>query len=97
MRHIRTRDIKARAEELLEGYDDAMDEKFNEEFRDAFSEHFKENQIEGIITYDDVQGFIDSFEQPDEYKWAYDKVNSEIDDMADQAHEEARDERWNDE
>ena len=79
---MRTRDIKARAEELADGYQEARDVEFNEQFRDMFS-------IESeIITEDDLQGFLDSFTFPDEGDWAYDQVQSELDDIGDQKYQE---------
>jgi hypothetical protein len=80
--------IKARAEELLEGYDDACDEAFHDEFMDVLSD-FGDDET---ITRDDVQGFIDSFTFPDEDEWAFDQVQDEID-----AYEDAKYEQWRDE
>ncbi len=69
---MRTRDIKARAEELADGYQEARDVEFNEQFRDMFS-------IESeIITENDLQGFLDSFTFPEEWDWAFDQVQSDI-------------------
>ena len=93
MRHIRTSEIKARAEELAEGYQDAKDEEFDNQFRDMFSSYF--NTKLGMhlsVTEDDVQGLMDSFDFPDENTWAFDQVSSELDDIGDQAMEQARDE-----
>ena len=88
--HIRTRDMKARAEELSEGYQEARDE----EFTSQFLEEFPESRIEiNGITEDDIQGFLDSFTFEDEADWAWSKMESEIDDIGDQMHEQARDER----
>lgn len=92
MRHIRTRDIKARAEELLEQYPDAMEEKFNEEFRHNFKDYFFGKGIEETITIEEIQEFLDNYDEPDEDSWAYDQVNSEIDDMADAYYQMKKDE-----
>ena len=82
---MRTRDIKARAEELANGYQEARDIEFNEQFRDMFS-------IESeIITEDDLQGFLDNFTFPEEGDWAYDQVQSELDDIGDQRYQEWKD------
>ncbi len=79
---MRTNQIKARAEELLDNYQEARDVEFNEQFRDMFS-------IESeIITEDDLQGFLDNFTFPEEYDWAYDQVQSELDDIGDQKYQE---------
>ena len=88
MRHIRTREIKARAEELLEGYQEARDEEFDIQFSQFMRDTLKDNDI---ITEDDVQGFLDSFDFPDEDTWSFDAVQSELDDIGDQQMELARD------
>jgi hypothetical protein len=87
---MRTRDIKARAEELLEGYDEARAEAFYEEFEDMFVV----NGALAPIDEDDVQGFIDSFTFPDEDEWAYDQVENEIADIEDQRYQQMKDERY---
>jgi hypothetical protein len=87
---MRTRDIKARAEELLEGYDEARAEAFYEEFEDMFVV----NGALAPINEDDVQGFIDSFTFPDEDEWAYDQVENEIADIEDQRYQQMKDERY---
>ena len=82
---MKTRDIKARMEEVEEGYEDAREEEFNEQLRDF---------MEGItVNEDDIQGFIDSFTFPDPYNWCYDKVMNEIEDIADQKLQQRKDER----
>ena len=82
---MRTNQIKARAEELLEGYQDARDEEFNNQLRDL---------MDGIVvSEDDVQGLIDSFTFPEENDWAFDAVQSEIEDIGDQKYMQYKDER----
>ncbi len=86
---MRTRDLKARMEEVEEGYQDARDEAFYEEFEDVFV-------VNGAlvpITEDEVQGFIDSFTFESEADWCYSKVQSEIDTYNDCKYEEWKDER----
>jgi hypothetical protein len=82
--------MKARAEELLDGYEDARNEAFHDEFEDMFM-----SKTGGLLqlTEDDVQGFLDSFTFPDEDEWAFDQVQSELDDIADAKYEQMRDER----
>ena len=84
-----TNRIKERAEELLEGYQEARDEAFYEEFEDIFVV----NGALTPITEDDVQGFMDSFTFPDEWDWAFDAVQSELDDIGDQQYQQWKDER----
>jgi len=85
---ISSRQIKNRAIELLDDYDDAMDEKFSDEFRDFIKPMLADNDI---ITEADIQGFIDSFEYPNENDWAFDKVDAELADIGDQQMELERD------
>jgi len=87
---MRTNQIKARAEELAEGYQDARDEAFNDEFYDEFTDT---GMLTTSLTEDDVQGFLDSFTFPDKWDWAFDAVQSELDDIGDQKYEQMRDER----
>jgi len=82
--------IKSRACELSEGYEEARDEAFNEEFTDEFKEQMLNKQI---ITYDDIQGFLDSFTFQEEGDWAMDKALSELEEIGDQQYEQWKDER----
>ena len=87
---MRTRDLKARAEELACNYDEARDEAFNEEFADMFASKL------GFIldvTYDDVQGFLDSFTFDEENDWAMDQAQNELEEIGDQQYEQWKDER----
>ena len=80
--------MKERAEELLEGYEDAKAVAFMTEL---------DGEMDGMdvseMDIDFFQGFIDSFTFADEGDWAFDAVQSELDDIGDQMHEQARDER----
>ncbi len=87
---MRTRDWKHLITKKLEDYDEAMDLKFNNEFRDFIKPMLADNDI---ITYDDVQGFIDSFEQSDENEWAESEVQSIYEGYMDAKYEESKDER----
>jgi len=87
---MRTIDWKNLITKKLEDYDEAMDIKFNDEFRDFIKPMLADNDI---ITYDDVQGFIDSFEQSDENEWAESEVQSDIDTVNDIKYQEYKDER----
>ena len=90
---MRTRDLKARAEELSVGYQEARDEEFHVQFQDMFmrvidTELGDECILTGTLTEDDVQGFIDSFDFPDEDTWSFDAVQSELDTIGDQKYQE---------
>ena len=88
-----TNKIKDRACELSEGYEEARDEAFNEEFQE-FVSYIKDARVcLSKMTYDDVQGFLDSFTFPDEGDWAMDQAQNELDDIGDQKYEQWRDER----
>ncbi len=92
---MRTRDLKAAAEAHLENFDAFMEEKFDEEFRDFMGQFYTHGGLHANITYDDIQGFMDSFETPDENEWAMEKVQSELDDVGDQQMEQERERDWN--
>ncbi len=85
-----SRAIKNRAIELLEGFDEAMDEKFSDEFRDFIKPMLADNDV---ITYDDIQGFLDSFETLDENEWAFEQVDAELAEIGDQKYQQWKDER----
>lgn len=82
------RTMKERAIEIEESgeYQDAKDEAFNDEFIDFISDLLEDDKY--IITYDDVQGFLDSFEFPSEEEYISNRVNSELDDYNDQKYQE---------
>ena len=86
-----TNQIKNRACELSEGYEEARDEAFSEELIDFLKPIFADNDV---ITYDDIQGFLDSFSFDEEGDWAMSKALSELDDIGDQQYEQMRDERY---
>ncbi len=87
---MRTNQIKNRAIELLESgrYEEEKAEAFKQELNDY---------LEGVTVeeadIDFFQGFLDTFTFKDEDDWAFDAVQSELDDIGDQQHEQMRDER----
>lgn len=85
----RVRDMKARAEELLDGYQDARDHEFNLYIRKELEEWSDDEEI----TEEDLVTLVGSFKFPEEGDWAWDAVQSEIEDVEDQRHEQMRDER----
>jgi len=90
---INSRRIKERAMEICESdeYQEARDEAFDEELRDMFKHYFNEEEQKLIITYDDIQGFLDSFTFPSENVWCMEKACGEADDYGDMKMEEERD------
>ncbi len=86
--HIRTRDLKARAEELEDGYEEAKAEAFTREVTD---------EMEGMeveeMDIDFFQGCIDSFTFPDSGDWAWSQMESEIEEIGDQQYELEKDRR----
>jgi len=85
------RQMKDRACELSEGYEEARDDAFNDEFRDMFKHCFDKSNL--VLTYDDVQGFLDSFTFQEEGEWAMDQAQNELEDIGDQQYEQWKDER----
>jgi len=84
-----TRQYKADLEELADGYQDAKDYEFNQQFVKFFAELI----IEGNITEDDIQGFIDSFDFPSEDEWVVDEYQSRLDDFNDQKYQSFKDDQ----
>ena len=84
-----TRQYKADLEELADEYWEARDEAFNNEFVKFFAELI----IEGNITEDDIQGFMDSFEFQSEDEWCASEYQSRMESFEDAKYEEAKDER----
>ncbi len=85
---MRTQDYKARIEEILDNYEEAMDEKFSEEFITFIKPYLADNDV---ISYSDVQGFIDSFEQPDPDEWAAKEAQSQYETYQDQQYDLLKD------
>ncbi len=87
---MKTRDIKARAEELLEGYDEAMIEDLVFMITD---------EVDGMVVEDIDDDFILGLlsnwkgQLQDPGEWAFDAVQSEIETIEDQRYEEAKDQQ----
>ena len=90
---MRTRNYKANLDEIAEGYQNARDCEFDTELT-TFIRETKEEY--GVVTEDDVQGFVDSFDFPDEYEWAAAEYESQRDSYYDAKYEEMKDERMTD-
>ena len=76
-------------DEHIDNYEEARDEAFNEEFKDfIFPGGVNTNIANLIYTYDEIQGFMDSFTFPDEGEWLADGYESELSDCIDQAYQE---------
>ena len=86
-----SRRIKDRACELSEGYQEAR----MKEFKIQWNDEIKDMEL-SEITVDFYQGFLDSFTFPEEGEWAMDQALNELEDIADQKHEQMRDERYED-
>ena len=86
---MRTRKYKADLEELADSYQEARDEEFNNEFVKFFAELI----IEGNITEDDIQGFLDSFDFLGEDEWCASEYQSRMESFEDAKYEEMKDER----
>ena len=84
------RQMKDRACELSEGYEEARDEAFNEEFLMTF---INSNGNLLKLTEDDVRGFLESFTFPEEGEWAMDQAQNELEEIGDQQYEQWKDER----
>jgi len=97
MTNARLRQIgKERAIELEESgaYQEERDEAFTKHFKDVLMPSGVNTNLEKwSITEDDIQGFLDSFEFPDEEEWIASKVESEYGDYMDQAYDQMRDDQ----
>ena len=82
---MRTRNYKADLEELADGYQEARDEEFMNQWNDFLSDR---GYPENSISMDDMQGFIDSFDFPDEYQWCADEYESRRDSFEDAKYQE---------
>jgi len=87
---MNSRQIKDRACELSEGYEEARDYEFNEQFRDFIAANLEDNTV---FEEDDIRGFLESFTFPEEGDWAMDQAMNELEDIGDQKYEQWRDER----
>ncbi len=87
---MRTKDLKARAEEFLAEYDEEMVEDLIQVIRDSLQGLTVEDISEDNI-FDDIQEWKSKL--PEAYNWAYDKVQSELDDIGDAKYQQMKDER----
>jgi len=85
---MRTNTYKANLELIAEGYEDAKSEEFYSSLMLFISKTRKET---GAVTEDDIQGFIDSFDFPDEFEWCEDELESQRDAFEDAKYEEYKD------
>ena len=85
---MKTRYIKARAEELSEEYQLARSESFDEQFRD---EYLSELKAMDIINEDEIQIFLNNFQFPEEHDWIYQKLGNEIAEEEDRIHDQIKD------
>ena len=87
---MRTNAYKANLERIAEGYQEARDCEFDTQLIDFILDTREEY---GVITEDDIQGFIDSFDFPEEFEYCAMEFESELDTMADMKYEQMKDER----
>ena len=81
----RTRDIKARAEEFEDYYEEAREQEFDERLRDL---------MDGItVNEDDVSGFVESFSFKNIADWCWDKANAEYEDAQEAKYQQMKDEK----
>ena len=87
-----SKSIKERSIELQESgsYQESRDEEFTVQFMKEFEPMFKSGEV---FSEDDVKGFMDSFEFPDEWTWAEAEAQSEYETHADAQYESLKDER----
>ena len=69
-------------DEHINNYEEARDY----EFRQQFMQEFNIGAIPNDLTYDDIQGFLDSFTFPDEEEWLASEYESHLGECADQAY-----------
>ena len=82
------RHYKADLEDIAEGYQTARDCEFDTQLMDFIKET---REAEGVVTEDDLQGFLDNFTFPDEDEYCATEYADQIDAFEDAKYEEARD------
>jgi len=94
---MRTKNYKAELEKLSDDYQDARDFEFTEQLTQFLSEYiyFPTTNVVELkeITEDDLTGFIDSFDFPEEWDWCMSEYESRLDTFQDAKYEEMKDER----
>ena len=90
MRRLRTRDLKALAEQELESYDDEMIEELTNQLID-YLDGISIEEIDATEVYDLIEAW--ETDLPDPGEWAFSQVESKIDDYNDQAYNQMKEER----
>jgi len=95
---MRTNELKRRMNEKEDDYQEARDEEFHIQFQDMFMKSIDTDfgsdfVIQGTLTEDDVQGFLDSFDFMAVGDWCYDEVMNEEAEIGDAKYEQMKDER----
>lgn len=87
---MRTRDIKARAEEYEEQYDEAM----IDDLKDAINDYLDGLSADSVSP-DTIYEIVEEWNNilPDVWDWCHDQVQSDIDSYEDAKYEQMRDER----
>lgn len=87
---MRTRDMKALAEEYEEQYDEAMIDDLKDAIND-YLDGLPADTVNPDTMYEIVEAWSNAL--PEVWSWCHDQVQSDIDDYADAKHEQMRDER----
>jgi len=83
-----TLDYKETLELIGVHYEDARNDEFDAQLMD-FIKNTRETN--GVVTEDDLQGFIDSFTFPEEFEWCANEYNKYVGAYEDEKYEEQRD------
>ena len=86
---MRTNQLKARAEEFLAEYDEEM----IDELQLRLIQYLEDLTVDDVDTLE-ITDIVDDWvsQLPEAYDWAYDKVQSELDDIGDQKYQACKDE-----
>ncbi len=91
MYHIRTRDKKAMAEQYAEGYDEDMIDDLKTIIWD-YLDGQEAQDVDAMEIHEIVEKW--RADMPEVFDYAFDKVESVIDDIGDQRMEEERERNW---
>ena len=83
-----TRQYKADLADIAEGYQTARDNAFDTQLTDFIRET---REAEGVVTEDDIQGFLDNFTFEDEYEYCFNVYEEQREAYEDAKYEEYRD------
>jgi len=87
---IKRKNYKSDLDEIAEGYQVARDCEFDTKLTDFIR---KTREADGVVTEDDIQGFIDSFEFIEENEWCEMEYAEQIGAFEDVKYNEIKDKR----